>query len=335
MPARGRDAPHTLLRGVRIRTVLDARPDTPRRYLLQTLLLAHSWAAFSSSSPLDVIVVGDAPATVKARLRELGVELVTSPPDPLDRIAKSANKLLALRHPCDAPVLLVDNDVCFLDDVSDLAGRSVCASIASRRRVTDAQWGRIEQVAGLRPLAVEWVPLKERLRAVMAGCAPNPEQWLYLNAGVVWVRRPLEFEAIWSSHIEVIARVFDGHPASTKWVCGSDQAGLATAVGASAGFDLLPFAYNYRPGCFQLGLDEQPKILHLWKLGKDESMVLSKALTKLWDVRMIRRIQRDNGNAVGAQRSRDERERLLDEAISVRDRVLRIGADADLDSFRV
>ena len=63
-------------------------------------------------------------------------------------------------------------------------------------------------------------------------------------------------------------------------------------------------------------------------------MVLSEALTKLWDIRMIKRIRRDNQNAVGAQRSPDEQERLLDQAISIRDRVLRIGADADLDSFR-
>ena len=279
-------------------------------------------------------MIGEAGDSLGARLRELGVELVTSPPHPLDAVGRNTNKLLGLRHPSDGPVLLVDNDLCFLEDVSDLAGRSVRASIGGTARVTDAQWAHIEQATGLRPLAAEWVPMRERLEAAKAGREPQPEQRLYLSAGVVWVGRPPELEAIWSAHIDAIAHAFEGHPASTRQVRGSDQAGFATAVATAGGFDLLPFEYNYRPMCFRLGLSEQPKIVHLNKLGEDETMVLSEALTKLWDIRMIKRIRRDNQNAVGAQRSPDEQERLLDQAISIRDRVLRIGADADLDSFR-
>jgi hypothetical protein len=298
-------------------------------------LLAHSLAAVGRGSLLEVIVIGDVGASLRARLRELGVELVTSRPHPLDAIGRSTNKLLGLRHPSEVPVLLVDNDICFLEDVSDLAGDSVRASFGGTARVTDAQWEHIERATGLRPIAAQWVPMRERLEAAKAGRDPRIEQRLYLSAGVVWVGQPSEFEAIWSAHIDAIACVFEGHPASTKRVrgFGSDQAGFATAVATAGGFDLLPFAYNYRPMCFRLGLSEQPKILHLNKLGEDENMPLSEALTRLWDQRMIKWLKRDNGNAVGAQRSPDERERLLDQAISVRDRVLRLCADANLDTL--
>jgi hypothetical protein len=293
-------------------------------------------AAVGGSSSLDVIVIGEVPASLRAQLRELGVEFVTSPPHPLDAVGRNTNKLLGLRHPSDAPVLLVDNDLCFLEDVSDLVGRSVRASFGGSARVTEVQWAHIEQATGLKPLAAEYVPMREELEAAKAGREPKPEQRLYLSAGVVWVAEPLEFEAVWSAHIDAIARAFEGHPASTRRVRGCDQAGFATAVAAAAGaegFDLLPFAYNYRPMCFRLGLSDRPKILHLNKLGEDENMPLSKAVTKLWDQRMLKRITRDSRNGVGAQRSQDQQEQLLEQAINVRDRVLKIGADADLDSF--
>lgn len=318
-----------LVRCMRIRTVLDARPDVPRRHQLQTLLLAHSWAASSTGAALDVVVIGDLPDSVKARLRELGVTLLTSPPHRHDSLGRNTNKLVALRQPSDAPVLLVDNDICFLEDVSDLSGRNVCASLAGTARLTGEQWTHIEQSTGLRPLTWEWVPMREQLEAARAGREPTVEHRLYVSGGVVWIRRAPEFEATWDAHIDAIARVFDGHPASTKRVRGSDQAGLATAVAATGGFDLLPFAYNYRPMCFRLGLTEQPKILHLNKLGEDEQLPFSKSLTRLWSERMLRWIKRDRGKISGPQES----ESLLDQAISIRDRVLRIGTDADLDAF--
>jgi hypothetical protein len=287
-------------------------------------------------------MIGDAPASAVARLCELGVELVSSAPHPLDRISKPTNKLLALRHPSDVPVLLVDNDVCFLDDVSELAGRGVRASIAGKCPVTDAQWERIEQATGLRPLALEWVPLREQVDARRARRPPKPEQRLYLNSGVVWVRRPSEFEATWTAHIDAIAKTFDGHPASTKWVrgFGSEQLAFATTVAEQGAFDLLPLAYNFQPACFRLGVSEQqPKILHLFKLAKDEQMPLSRALAEIFDRRIIKWIEtkwigRENMDGPGAQGLRDERDLVLAQALGARDRALRIAADAELDSFR-
>jgi hypothetical protein len=320
---------------VRIRTVLDARPGKPRRHVLQTLLLAHSLEALGRSSMLEVVAIGDPGSSLDDRLRELGVGVIASSPHPLDPVGPNPNKLLGLQQPSDTPVLLVDNDICFLDDVGDLEGRTVRATFDGTAKVSDSQWSHIERATGLRPLSEQWIPMREALEAAKAGREPRTEQLLYLNAGVVWVSRPVEFEPIWSAHIDAIARAFDGNPETTFQVRGCDQAGFATAVATTWGFDVLPFDYNYLPMCFRFALSERPKILHLNKLGEDESLPFSKALTSLWKTRMIKRIKGDNRNLVGAGKSPEEQERLLDLAISARDRVLEIGADADLDSFRL
>ena len=93
---------------MRIRTVLDARPGMPPRYLRQTLLFAHSWANLRGTTPLEIVVIGTLPGAQRARLRELGVETTSAQPHPLDPVSKFANKLLALREPSDSSVLLVD-----------------------------------------------------------------------------------------------------------------------------------------------------------------------------------------------------------------------------------
>jgi hypothetical protein len=310
-----------------IRTVLDARPTAPARFLVQTLLLAHSWAAWARSAPLEVIVLGTLPRPVDERLRELEVQLTSSRQHPLDPISRTANKLLGLRASADGPILLVDNDVCFLGDVSALDGRNVRASVSNRARVSDAQWDHIAAATRLRPIALEWNPPLDEFDALETGRAPRARDKLYLNAGVVWVREPAVFEPLWASHISSIAQAFDGHALSTTWVRGSDQAGFATAVADHGGFDLLPPAYNSQPAHFKLGSSQPPKILHLCKLGVKERLPLSRTLTKFWAKRIIRPITR-----VGS-RTQAEQQRLVDEALTVRDRLLRLCAEADLDAF--
>ncbi len=320
---------------MRIRTVLDARPSASPRFFRQTLLLAHSWAAQGATSPLEVVVVGSAPPPVYARLRELGAEVTTSRPHPLDPVSKQANKLLGLSEPDDTPILLVDNDVCFLDDVSDLQGRNVRASVAGAQKVTDAQWAHIEATTGYRPIAVEWIPLREQSKAGANGGAPRANYDLFLNSGVVWIRRPAVFESIWAAHIAGISQAFAGHPLSSGWVRRTDQPGFATAVAEHGGFDLLPITYNYRPVCFQLGVSEQPIILHLLRLGAKDQLPFSKMLTTFWDELIIEPIRRGNGEVEARRASDVEQGRLLDEAVSVRDRLLRVVADAGLDALEV
>jgi hypothetical protein len=316
---------------LRIRTVLDARPATPPRYLLQTLLLAHSWAAVGSASPLEVFMIGSAPEPVQLRLRELGVEVVPSEAHPLDEISKTANKLISLRAPSDGPIFFLDNDVCLLEDISDLEGRNVRAAIATGNRVSEEQWRFIAESTGLEPIGQEWIPLLVELKARRTGRSPRVETRLYPAAGLSWIRDPTTFEPIWAHGIELIARAFDDHPLATYRVRGSDMAGFAVAVREHGRFDLLPLSYNYRPVCFRLGVPE-PKVLHLGELGRKGLAPFSQLLTAWWEKRILKPIARARDDGV-LWPSAEEQEQLLDEAASVRDRVLAIGADAGLDAF--
>jgi hypothetical protein len=315
---------------MRIRTVLDARSPISSQYLVQTLLLAHSWSAARVAAPLDILVVGELQAAVRARLTELGAGVASIPPHPLRTVARSANKLVGLHEASETPILLVDNDVCFLDDVSDLEGRSVRASVANVTRITGAQWDHIETTTSLRPLELEWASPLAEAEGRSNGREPQTDPKLYLNSGLVWVREPIALGEVWARHLAEIARAFDGHPLSTPKVRGCDQIGLATAVAEIDGFDLLPLAYNYRHVCFQLGGSEQAKVLHLQKLAKRGPPPFSKSVTRYWDRRIVRKIR----EAGASRRPADpDQEQLVDEALSVRDRVLRIAADAGLDAF--
>jgi hypothetical protein len=320
---------------MRIHTVLDARPSASPRYLLQTLLLAHSWAARSGAPPLHVTTIGTASPPIQARLRELGVQLSTSPPHPLDALARTTNKLVALSESDDGPVLLVDNDVVFLDSLASLDARGVSASVAGRARVTKAQWSHVRSTTGLGPLTNGSVSLLEQLRARRQGRDPKPDGGLYLNTGVVWIDQPAVFGPIWSASTAAVARAFEGHPLSSSWVrgWGSDQAGFAAAVAQQEDFSLLTPSYNHRPVCFRLGLAEPPKILHLQKLGAGEPAAFSTLVSAWWSRRILRPIVRENKDARSAWRTVSERERLLDEAVTLRDRVLALGVEAGLDEL--
>jgi hypothetical protein len=318
---------------VRIRTLLDARPGSAARFQLQTLVLAHSWDRWAKSAPLEVFVIGSLPQPVEQRLRELGATIVPAAPHPLARISKSSNKLVALREPSDRPVLLVDNDACLLEDVSELDGRRIRTTIGARARVSDAQWEHIREATGLEPLDQEWVSLHGELKARRLGRPPKIERRLYCSSAVSWIADPGELEPLWAHGITAIALAFEGHPLSSFPVRGSDQAGFAVAIAQHGGLDLLPPAYNHRPVCFRLGLPD-PKILHFGELGnlKGGMMPFSELLARWWERRILIPIQR-SGEDAEVWPSGEERGRLLDEAASVRDRVLALGRDAGLDDF--
>lgn len=316
-----------------VRTVLDARPSSPPRFQLQTLILAHSWERWAKTVPLEVLVVGKAPPRVERRLLELGTTLLPCPTHALNGVSPSSNKLGALKEPSDGPVLLVDNDTCIIDDLSGLDGRKIRTTVCGRARVSDEQWEHIREATGLEPIRQGWVSLQSELKAKRTGREPKVEERLYFASGVSWFRDPAEFELLWSDGIARIAKAFEGHPLENFYVHGSDQAGFAVAVAQTGGLDLLPPTYNYRPMCFRLGL-ENPKILHLGELGalKGGMMPFSQLLTTWWERRIlnpIRKLGRDGARWPSA----DEEERLLDEATILRDRVLALGRDAGLDVF--
>jgi hypothetical protein len=299
--------------------------------LATTLLLVHSWALQGRSPPLEVVTIGAAPSRLVAQLRELGAEVTPTKPHPVSPVSMYANKLLGLKASGDTAVLLLDNDVCFLDDVSDLDGRAVRAAVEWKPRLSEAQWEWIAAAAGLKPPEIEWIPPKEEATAKAKGRPPQPVQQLYLNGGVVWVRNPVAFAATWAAHTAAIAEAFDGHPLCTHWVRGDDQASLTTAVAEHGGFDLLPLAYNFQPWCIRLGLGE-PKILHLARVGTVEQPRFSRMLTEWWEWKVFKRMKRDRKHSVLPEADL-ELERLLDDALALRARVLSLVADAGLDTF--
>jgi hypothetical protein len=318
---------------VRIRTVLDARPSSPARFQLQTLILAHSWDRWAKTVPLDVLVVGKAPAPVEGRLRELEATVLPCPIHPLNGVSPSSNKLGALKEPSDGPVLLVDNDACIIEDLSGLEGRMVRTTVCGRARVSDEQWEHIREATGLEPVRQDWISLQSELKAKRTGREPKVEERLYFASGVSWFRDPAEFEPLWTEGIARIAKAFEGHPLENFAVHGCDQAGFAVAVAQTGGLDLLPPTYNHRPMCFRLGLPD-PQILHLGEFGalKGGMMPFSQLLTTWWERRIftpIRRLGRDGARWPSAE----EEEQLLDEAASLCDRVLSLGRDAGLDAF--
>jgi hypothetical protein len=277
-------------------------------------------------------VVGKAPANVYARLQDLGATLIAAPPDPLVSMMKWANKLIALKEPSDAPVLLVDNDICFLDDPVKLEGRKVRASVFGTAWVKDAEWAHIAAVTGLRPPALEWVSPQSQLEARLERRPPRSNHDLYLNGGVVWVRQPADFATIWARHMVSISEAFEGHPPNDRRLGRNDQLALSTAAAEFGGFDLLPLACNYRPICFRLGLPE-PKFLHLPKLCRDlkrlrvSDLPLSRAVAAYWERLIVEPIKAENSASEVAVQ-------LVDKALAIRDRVLRIVRDAGLDSFQ-
>jgi hypothetical protein len=290
-------------------------------------VLAHSWATLRGTTPLEIVVIGTLPPALRDRLRELGVATTSAQPHPLDPLTKFANKLLALREPSDNAVLLVDNDVVFLEDVSSLKGRKVRASVASTNHISEEQWAHISATTGRKPLIVEWTSLSDQVKARQKGRAPTASPKLFLNGGVIWVSGPAAFEALWAANIAAIAHAFADHPLATRWVL-DDQVGLATAVAEQGGFDLLPYPYNWRTKCFQLGLPETPKMLHLSELFAQSGLVVSDTVTAYWETRVIKQIRRLERKSGG-----QETDRLLDEAVSVRNRVLHLVAEASLDAF--
>jgi hypothetical protein len=252
----------------------------------------------------------------------------------LDELTRTANKLLGLLVPKRAPevgALLVDNDVCLLDEVCDLPRSAVGASVASQARVTTEQWAELERSTGLAPIPTEWVSPHEERRERVLGRAARTNVGLYLNSGVVWVEEPARFEPVWADHIQRIDMAFRDHRLHSSWLSGwgGDQAGLATAVAEYGGFRALPIEYNYRPVCFRLGTGSRPKILHTGELGAKGTLRFSDSLRRWWKKRIVHPLERDAREGAGELADAWTPKAVLD----LRDRLLRLGEEAGLDRF--
>jgi hypothetical protein len=312
---------------MRIRTLLDASEGAPPRYLAEVVLLASTWAAWGrgvAGVSLEVVALGRVPAVVRDRLRDLDVPLLACERPRVPQPA-SANKLAALALPSDGPVLLVDNDVCFLQPVAPFAGRLVRAALADYDRVSPEEWRLVAERTGFEPLRRRWTPLAD---AALAGRRRHVDD-LYLNSGVAWLREPAVFAGLWQERIDAILTAVEGDPEPPDSLVWSDQAAFATAIAATGGFDLLSTADNFRPSCFAGPLRCTPRILHPTQLRVTGLLPCSQAIRATWEHRVLAPL-----HALAEERGRRARiEAKVERALLVRDRLLGLAAELDLDGL--
>lgn len=315
------------------RTVLDLRSPLDK-YISQTLLLAASWHRHCAGhSALEVATVGGANAPLAGFLDDIGADRAEIPPGPNDDFSRSSNKIEAAHaDPRGRPVLLLDNDVCFVGGVEELGrqpGHAIAAAVAGSPRVTDAQWTCIGDQLGLPLLRRNFLPINKRpLLAPDADDGPPPEAFLYLNSGVVLFPPGLDHRTPWRTHQRRIHDHFRGHPLASVAVLSSDQAGFATSIAAHGEFAWLPLRYNYRYGCFRLGLEppERIRLLHFTgDIDESTGVGLARRAQAYWDKFILPRIA-----SIPATLG-PERERRREAALAVLRHVLATIREYDLE----
>jgi len=255
------------------RTVLDLRCRNDK-FISQTLLLAAGWHRHCAGhSALEVMYVGEPDGLVSSFLESISAACIPCAPGANDDFSRSSNKIQgAGPDRAGRRVLLVDNDVCFvgpLDALASIPANAIAASEAGNLRVSQTQWTLIGEELGLPLIHRRFHPVNARpdvLGSPLAteGAEP-PERPLYLNSGVILFPVGHDHREPWLAHQRRIHAHFHDHPARTSAVDESDQAGFATSVAAHGDFAWLPLRFNYRRGCFHLGLEpaDRISILHL------------------------------------------------------------------------
>jgi hypothetical protein len=166
---------------------------------------------------------------------------------------------------------------------------------AGHVRVSDAQWEHIAKQLGLRPLRFEWVALDEEVKALTTGSPPVPRDDLYVNGGMIWMKKPQQFGDSWALHVRKIWELFESHPLRDQNVCGSDMAGLATAIGVCGKFSMLPNTFNYRPSCFYVGGSsaDDVKMIHMTNMNMPEikqAGTIEEVIRLFWERRIFQKI---------------------------------------------
>lgn len=255
------------------RTVLDLRCSNDK-FISQTLVLAASWHRHCADhSALEVMCVGEPDELVRSFVEDLGATYVACEPGPNDDFSASSNKIQgAGPDHAGRRVLLLDNDVCFLgrlDALASIPPGAIAASEAGNLRVSQAQWDLISGPLGLPLMRRRFHPVNARPDVPRSSRALEdaepPDRHLYLNSGVILFPAGHDHRASWLANQRRIHELFRNHPLRNSAVNESDQAGFAASVAAHGEFAWLPLRFNYRRGCFQLGLEplDRISIVHL------------------------------------------------------------------------
>lgn len=316
-----------------IRTVFDARSRSTK-HLYQLLLLSASWhKTVRKTAPMEVMIVGSAPDQLFEFLRKLDIQWLSVPADSNDSFSRTSNTIIGARDKAGYRILLVDNDVVFLGDLSELAqvAPDICmGAVAGSERVDSRRWQVIEDHFGVSLLPSTQVPLSEHVRhQINAKHTPRPLRNVYVNGGVILIPTGVNFETSWRRYVREIAQLFGNHPLRSECVYGSNMAALAMAITHHGNFQWLDLKYNYRPDCFALNMSSFPEIQIAHLTGVDDShRSLGGRIDAFWKEKMVPRFSRANPGIAG-----HALENALTEANSLRTHLHALVDEYDLDQW--
>lgn len=234
-----------------IRTVLDCRSKSLKFYTSIYLLVASWDAVLSNKSRLEIVYLGELPTTLRAFLERYQVAHRQVQPDPELVFAPTGNTLLGATYSAvHDRVLLVDNDVIFLNDAilsQNIPDNTLAGGIAGVVRVSQQQWEIIENEIGLSTLPGGQIVDSSQLPRHSDGVVEITHfPRTYINGGVLLLPKNCTFADVWKDHIIMIHDHFKGTNSETVSVCRSNMAGLATAAASHGKFEWLDAGANYR-----------------------------------------------------------------------------------------
>lgn len=325
-------------------TVYDGRGEEGLNKLANIVMLAASWSQSVKSGsgfPLVIKAIQVRNDRLLRILEALGAEIAPlDEPHALCRYSGTYNKLLALAdQTSDEARILLDNDIVIVDDIAELASlasRSVMAAVADRAHASPSILSEVKSQLGLELIKDDWVPWNDKYEAAASNGVALAVPGLYFNSGVACSPSHSKLFKLWQKHSRLICEHFAGRYDNQKQrgVFGSDQLPFSTAIREHGRFDHLPIGYNYRVFNFWYGELSVPEIRMVHQvgvrrfhvaLGETEQHSLSSVIRNYYDAFMIDKIRCD---ALG------DTDRRLEVVATMRDRVLKILADAGLDDIR-
>lgn len=226
--------------------------------------------------------------------------------------------------------MVFNNDIALL---IELDPDSAHGSVSGNIRITQDQWDHIDQMLDLRPVVAEKVipPTSQMNSQIHDGSDARPFEIGYVNGGVLLIPANTNFDIRWTQHQADIAKCFNGHSLENGAVTKSNMAALATTIGSHEKFSWLPIGFNYRHSCFALGLEAASDIhlVHMTGFGeRTGATTLSQWIEDYWDQKMLFGLR-----GLRERIGETEYERRLGEANIVRDGILKIIHDYELDSL--
>jgi hypothetical protein len=287
-----------------VRTVVDLTSRSLKHVSLLLLLVAswHRQHANSTRYPLEVVAIGPVPRSLSSFLAETGTILTPARASSVARRCPLMNKTLGCPVVSElAPVLLIDNDVCFLRPIDGvpIGSAAVMATEPGAMRVDPQQWQWMQENLDVQPLLRSYLPITDYPPGITAAefrsQALTRRLPLYVNSGVLLISPGCSIRRIWEHSYAVLAEKLGHMKSSLDSLLACDQPSLSLAIATLGSFEWLPISYNYRPVCFLRGLCDHKEISIVHMVGHldgkknspgDSSVELSTYLQIYWEQRV-------------------------------------------------